>query len=556
MKQHRRLGQQLYHLPTWAALFAFIAGVLLFCAPSNQREIAIRTFLLGLSASSLAFPLAALAAWTIRESAVVGRWLFRACICLAVIPVYLNVGFQDAAIGKLGWLTSNGDQVLTPLISGWSAAAWAHATSLLPQFVLLILFCLGTKRAFEEQGLIEASAWQVFFHITLPRLLPLGLLSALWGIVVCSREIAVTDLYQIGTMAEQLYLGYALNQPGGTAGNWTADQLAQAGNVGLPISLSIFFALSSVATLAVIMFNRQIQENQDLTNSLMPKRPFDKDDSNLATVIGVVIMLLLIAVPFFNVVYRVGLAVETNTEGPELIWRTSNVISAISRTSADHHDAFYWSAIIALISSTVVLLTAFAGCWMARGRKIFAAALMLIWVVLCGCSGPAIGISITKCFANSSLSPVIWLYDQTIFPAVLANSIFVWPIAVIGTWAVVSRVPQNQLDHAATENMGAFRRAFEFGVRQNSRTFLGLWILLGAICFGELSATQMVTPPGIETVPQVTLGKLHAGVDEATAALTILTTGLIVAIAWLGGIIAGITSSRRQTVQAPNAPNR
>ena len=555
MTQHRRLGP-LQNLLTWAALFAIIAGVLFFRAPPNQRDIGIRTLLLGVSASGLAFPLAALAAWAIRESTLIGRWLLRACICLAVVPVYLNVGYQDAAIGKLGWLTSNNNQVLTPLFSGWPAAAWAHATSLLPQFTLLILFGLGTKKTYEEQGLLEASAWQVFFHFTLRRLLPLAMLSILWGIVVCSREIAVTDLYQIGTMAEQLYLGYALNQPGGTAGNWTADQLAQAGNIGWPISLSIFCALAAVATLAAHMFNRQIQENRDLKSAFPQRQPHNLNNSKLAMAAAVLMLLLLVAIPMFNVVYRVGLAVETSAQGPSLVWQTSNAISAISKTATDHKDAFYWSAIIALTSSTVVMLTAFASCWLARGRKGFAIALILVWVTLCGCSGPAIGITISQLFAASSLAPVIWLYDQTILPAVLANSFFVWPIAVIGTWAIVSRVPKDQLDHAETENVGALRRGVEFGVRQNARTLFGLWILLGAICFGELSATQMVLPPGIETVPQVTLGKLHAGVDEATAALTILTTGLIVAIAWLGWIITGITSSQAQSLQPSNGLNR
>jgi len=555
MTQHRRLGP-LQKLPTWAALFAIIAGVLFFSALPNQRSIAIRTFLLGVSASAIAFPLAALAAWAIRESTLVGRWLLRACICLAVVPVYLNVGYQDAALGKLGWLTSNGDQVLTPLFSGWPAAAWAHATSLLPQFTLLILFGLGTKKTYEEQGLLEASAWQVFFHITLRRLLPLAMLSFLWGIVVCSREIAVTDLYQVGTLAEQLYLGYALNQPGGTAGNWTADQLAQPGNIGWPISLSLFFELASVATFAANLFNRQIQENKDLTNTFGQRQPGNLNSSKLAMVAAALMLLLLVAIPIFNVVYRVGLAVETSADGPSLVWQTSNAISAISKTATDHKDAFYWSAIIALASSTVVLLTAFAGCWLARLRRGCAAALILVWVTLCGCSGPAIGINISQWFAASSLSPIIWLYDQTIFPAVLANSVFVWPIAVIGMWAIVTCVPKDQLDHAETENVDALRRGVEFGIRQNGRALLGLWILVGAVCFGELSATQMVLPPGIETVPQVTLGKLHAGVDEATAALTILTTGLIVAIAWLGWIIAGITSPEGQSVQPPNGVNR
>ncbi len=552
MTNHRQSSR----IPIAAALFAILAAVLLFCAHLDQRSIAARTFLLGLSASGLAFPLSLLTAWAIRESTFVGRWLFRACVCLAVIPVYLNVGYQDAAIGKLGWLTSNGNQVLTPLLSGWSAAVWAHATSLLPQFTLLILFSLGSQRTFEEQGLMEASAWQVFYHITLRQLLPLALLSAIWGIVICSREIAVTDLYQIGTMAEQLYLGYALNQPGGTAGNWTADQLAQAGNVGWPISLSIFFALTSVATLAVGMFNRQIQENRDLSTTGAPTQSPTKNNSTPAMAVAVLLLLLLVAIPLFNVVYRVGLAVETTDQGPSLVWQMTNALSAISKTAIDHKDAFYWSSIIALTSSSLLLLSAFGCCWLARQRRGFAMLLILVWVTLCGCSGPAIGITISKCFAASNFWPVIWFYDQTILPAVLANLFFVWPIAVIGAWVVVCRVPKDQLDHAKMENAGALSRAVEFGIRQNARTFFGLWILLGVISFGELSATQMVTPPGIETVPQVTLGKLHAGVDEATAALTILTTGLIVAIAWLGWIITGITSSRHQSVQPLNLLNR
>jgi len=66
---------------------------------------------------------------------------------------------------------------------------------------------------------------------------------------------------------------------------------------------------------------------------------------------------------------------------------------------------------------------------------------------------------------------------------------------------------------------------------------LGIWMLIVAICFSELSASQMVLPPGIETVPQVTLGKLHAGVNETTAALSLLTIGLVVAIAMTAWII-------------------
>ncbi len=536
-----------------AAILATIAVLLLFYAPSLSRTVVVRTVLLGLAASAIAFPIAVLVTWSIKRSSTVGRWLLRACIGLALLPVYLNVGCQDAAFGKLGWLTSQENAVLIPVFSGWPAAVWVHATSLVPQFTFLILFFLGQRRNFEEQALTEASAWQVFFYITLGRLLPLALLSGIWGVVVCAREIAATDLYQVGTLAEQLYLGYALNQSSAPAGNWTADQLAQAGHVGWTVTFSLFFALAAITTLAIGLFNRQIQENKGL-KSTAPNRPPSKSFAADAT--AVLWLVLLVAVPLFNVVYRVGLAVELGPAGPLQNWQWDHALQAILRTVTNHRDALWWSMMIASVSSVVVLATAFVGCWLSRERWYYSVAVALTWVTLCGCSGPAIGIGISNLLAASELTVLIWLYDQTIFPAALANALFVWPIGVIGCWAIVSIIPTDQLDHAKTDNIGLLTRGVEFGIRQNYRALSGLLILLWTVSFGELAATQMVLPPGIETVPQVTLGKLHAGVDEETAAMTLLTTGLIVAIVWLGWIMTGIRHPHAQLLQRSGPHHR
>ena len=95
----------------------------------------------------------------------------------------------------------------------WFAAIWIHATSLGPLLALLLVVQLGfNRRIYEEQGLIDASRWTVFWSITLPRVWPTILVAMMWGIISVSREIAVTDIYQIGTIAEQIYLGYSLGQ--------------------------------------------------------------------------------------------------------------------------------------------------------------------------------------------------------------------------------------------------------------------------------------------------------------------------------------------------------
>jgi len=120
-------------------------------------------------------------------------------------------------------------------------------------------------------------------------------------------------------------------------------------------------------------------------------------------------------------------------------------------------------------------------------------------------------------------------------------------MATLIIWFAVSQTPNDQIENASLDQVGLFHRIYEFGVVQNWPMVVGIWMLTAAICFSELSASQMVLPPGIETVAQVTLGKLHAGVNETTAALSLLTIGLVVAIALPAWIIINGRSRYQQT---------
>ena len=529
-----------------ASVMVLVGIAMQFFAAPHQRSIALNTLWLGVSASCIALPLATCVAWSIAENTRASRCLFVACIGLSVLPIYLNVGCQDAALGKLGWLTSTQHSALTPLLAGWPAAIWVHATSLVPQFCLLIVFCSGNKRAFEEQALVESTRWQVLWHMTIPRLLPLAMLCGVWGIVVCAREIAVTDLYQIGTVAEQLYLGYSLNQFGSVAGNWTAQQLAQSSNIDWKIHGGLFLALTAIGMIAIGIYNQQIKSNRLAQSASRDRSAPPSSWLSSSSLCAIGLLILLVAVPLFNLLYRVGLAIETTPTGPAMMWSLTHGLSALSTTAHEHRNAFYWSALLASVSSLIVMCTAFLGCWLSRQNKYWATLMVCFWALTCALSGPQIGIMITQLLSSSESRILIWLYDQTIFPAGIANVLFVWPIGVCGVWSIIVNIPGAQLDHAKTERISALQRCVEFGLRQNIRKLLGVSILVSGVCFGEFSASQMVIPPGIETVPQVTLGKLHAGVDEATAALAILTIILIVAITWIGWIIleTGVTKTQ------------
>jgi ABC-type spermidine/putrescine transport system permease subunit II len=62
-----------------------------------------------------------------------------------------------------------------------------------------------------------------------------------------------------------------------------------------------------------------------------------------------------------------------------------------------------------------------------------------------------------------------------------------------------------------------------------------------ACCFGELSASQIVRPAGMDTVPRKMLGDLHAGVNELTAGITIVTVLVIVGISATGWWVVNLS---------------
>ncbi len=230
---------------------------------------------------------------------IVGNLTLAATIGLLVIPVFLHVSTWDAAFGKLGWLTSTEGQVLTPLVSGWTAAVWIHAVAAAPQIAMILLLGILTgQRVFEDQALLETSRWGVFWNVTVKRLWPLVVLSVLWTTIVCAREIAATDLYQIGTLAEQIYLGYSLGQFTAMGGNWTTEQLAAMGdlNIALATAMVAWLALS-----AACLFMRL----SDLEWESSVQQPFRlRTASRGRQVVGVLALSILIGIPLINLVIR------------------------------------------------------------------------------------------------------------------------------------------------------------------------------------------------------------------------------------------------------------
>jgi ABC-type spermidine/putrescine transport system permease subunit II len=87
------------------------------------------------------------------------------------------------------------------------AVSLIHAAAAIPWVVLLISAGMQSiDRDLEEQARLEGGLWHVFRGTMLPRLRLWLCASLIWCIVPIMTEMVVSNLYQVPTVAEQVYL--------------------------------------------------------------------------------------------------------------------------------------------------------------------------------------------------------------------------------------------------------------------------------------------------------------------------------------------------------------
>ena len=492
---------------------------------TNQQTALLQTFLLGLSAACVAIPLGLAMVAVIRRWGVVGRLMLLAMVGQLFFPLFLHVSLWDAAFGRLGWLTSTRGEVLTPIVSSWFAATWIHGIAAAPQVTIIFLLGLSTgSRAYEEQALLDAGRWQVLIHVKLRRILPLVGIAIMWVVVVCSREIAVTDIYRIETLAEQIYLGFSLGALGSVAGAWSPQQLAAASDFQLGWSLLPFFCIALASTYGLIQLTAPSQAFDDW-------KPTVSVNQTIAfRLVGILLLVLLVIVPFSNVIYRCGFEIKPVDGVAVHGFSWAQVGAVLQRASSEFGNEFFWSTTIATVAASLILVTVIPFCWTARTRAMWRFAYIGLIAMCLTIPGPLIGTLIVETVSGVTMPGLVWLYDRTIFAPALATTIFFWPLAAILVWYLFSQIDQDTVANAQLDGARGFSILWQFGICANAYALLGSWLLTFALCFGELSASQLVLPPGMDTLPRLMLGLLHAGVDEMTAAIAILIAATIIIV--------------------------
>jgi iron(III) transport system permease protein len=488
---------------------------------ARTLSLLLNTLYLAAATCAVSVPVGTALAGLLWRTDFPGRSLWRAVLLgMLFVPLFLQTAAWQAGFGLQGWftLTAGGlpQQTTVALLDGWRGTIWIHSMAALPWVVLIVGIGLRrSERVLEETALLDASAGNVFFRVTLRNSLPVIGAAALWVAVTTAGEMTVTDFFDIRTYAEELYTQIAIGQePGGVPPS-----------VLWGVVLTVALIIGGVKLLGLfIPRERPASLGQCLTFQLGRWR------WPLATVAGLV-LILVIGVPVGSLIYKAGVQVTLSDAGRERTFSLLKCLTMIAQAPGDFSKEFRWSLTAGTISASVAVAIGTLMAWW--GRKSTGAARFAILAVIAAVfslPGPVVGLGVIHLLNQPQLPPLCWLYDHTILAPVLALTLKSLPAATLVMWYAVQSIPRELLESAAVDGAGSESQLWHIAIPMRWPAIAAAWLIALAVSLGELAGSILVVPPGVSTLSISIFGLLHYGVEDRVAgvclALLLIFSGL------------------------------
>lgn len=439
---------------------------------------------------------------------------------LLLVPLYLQAAAWQAVWGVQGWLTNLFG--MGPL-EGWLATIWIHTAAAIPWVVLIV--GLGLRKVepeLEEDALLDGSPGAVFWNVTLRRSLPAIGAAAIWVAASVAGEMTVTDLYQIRTLAEVTYLQYAA----------TAD--AEEATRGLllgTVALASLLGASIAIVAGKLSLDRHASPRLSSTFSLGRSQRW-------VSLLTWMALMLLVGVPLVGLVHKAGIVVTRTADGWERSWSLGSAMrmTATSLLKWERGESLQvspelkWSAVIAAAAATAATMIGLLLAWIARGSRLRIGLAIVIVATALVIPGPVAGVALIECFQVSDARWLAYLYDRTILAPAIAQSLRALPLAALILWQAVAAVPRELLDSARVDGAGRCSILCCVVLPLIRRSLLVAWLVAFAVAMGDLAASILVLPPGINTLANHIFGLIHYGVDDQVAGIALAMMGGFVMI--------------------------
>ena len=515
----------------YSLLVLSLAGwaVCLLVASVRLRGLLVNSTLLAGGALLISVPLGTLLAVAIAKTSLGGRHFLERCLVVMLfVPLYVQATAWQAAVGQGGWLVDVG--WLAGWLTGWRGAIWIHGMAAIPWVVLFVAATLRkVPRELEEESLQDVAAWRVLWRVSLQHAVAGMVAAGLWVTVLCFSEIAVTDLFQVRTFAEEIYTAASL----GTLDGLSVGEPSIVGSELWLGTLSIVFLVAAALTAIWIW---------------VPVADFVSPASDwvwrlrrgrwVFSLLAWGILAGVVGLPLLGLLGKTGVVVTPSAEGVVQSWSAGKAATLVASSPWEHRRELGWSLMIGGVATGAAVVGAVLLGWGMRTRRLPSLSTALLLALGFAIPGPLLGVWIIGWLnhpGDSMLWPLTWCYDHTILAPVLAQFLRALPLATLIVGAQFASLPQDVLDSARSDGAGWWRQLTSIALPWSWPAVAAAGCMAMIVAMGDLAATLLVVPPGVSPLSVRIFGLLHYGAEDRVSALCLmlmLVLGGVVAIAW------------------------
>jgi iron(III) transport system permease protein len=512
-------------------------------------HLLLNTILLIAGTLALALPVGTALAIVLFRTEFSGRRFLLACIvALLFVPLPMFTSAWQAFFGSDGWwrLRLWGENAGRPWTTGMLPAIWVHFLAGLPWVVLFVGLGLNwVERELEEDGLLLGPPWWVLWKLTLPRCRGAILFAGVWLALQTAAEISVTDMMLVNTFAEEVQTQFTAGDRGG---------VARAVLAALPLTIVTWGLLAWwVPRLERLLPPLQMR--------LAEPRRFSWGRWRWpALLVAALLIFTLAGLPLLSLLWKLG------QSGHPPHWSAATAWAHFDKILSNKSDrGILWKSLLTSAAAGVIVgWFALILCWLADEstwlRRLLIVTLTLAWAL----PGPIVGIGLKE-----SIAIVIRVDDmvedveainvrgqggeQQRQPGFVSQALYhgpsplplAWayivrflPFAVALLWPIVRLVPREPREAARLEGQGPWREFWTVVWPLTRRGVLLCSVLVAALCLGEVAASTRVETPGWESFAKLLFDRMHYGVTNDVAALSLLLLGVIVLLGLVSMIVA------------------
>ncbi len=486
---------------------------------------------------TIAVPVGSGLALLLQRTNMIGRgWAWIAIGSQLAVPLYVFAAGWSAGFGLQGWMRWGNGELLglklfgTPLDSGAGslfAVAVIHALASIPWVCLIVsLGLVWAHRGQEEMAVLEGGTWQLLRFSLLPKLRLWLAASCLWCCVPVLTEMVVTNLYQVPTVAEQVYLDASR----GNLSPWTYVATVLASIFPILVCGEII-RRNSPAWREVVA---GISHFRGRTIPLGRTRV-------IASFGGWLLVVLMVGWPILNLLIKAGWQPSVNGVGQTRYgWSLTRLLTTVYESLTLYGSELTWSVLLAICSTSVALSLA-VGLSLSFTSRWTRAVINVVSLIMIAVPGPLVGMLLIALLNRNWPSWLGLLYDTTLTAPILAQQFRLFPLAWLLSQTILASISPRVLEQVSLEGLNWKQFATRVLWPQTWKLWSTSAMILTVLSIGELSCSILVLPPGVTTLSMRLFEMLHFGMRHQDSGLC----GLLIVLGWLVSLASWKTLTDR-----------